>query len=54
VAIFVQLSTSIALYEVRFKMFSVIKFFFIPIAILFALSLFVVMIRLSKPLLVTP
>lgn len=47
-AIIAQLVTTLVLYEVKFKMFTVIKFFFLPIGALFALSLYVLAIKLSK------
>jgi hypothetical protein len=43
-----QLATSLVLYFVKFKMFSMIKFFFIPIALLFALSMCTVCVKLCK------
>ena len=36
------------MYQVKFKMFTVIKFFLLPMGFVFALSLFVLAIRLSK------
>jgi hypothetical protein len=47
-AIITQLVTTLVLYEVKFKMFTVIKFFFLPMGALFALSLYVLAIKLSK------
>jgi hypothetical protein len=47
-AIIAQLVTTLVLYEVKFKMFTVIKFFFLPMGALFALSLYVLAIKLSK------
>jgi hypothetical protein len=47
-AIVTQLTTTLVLYEVKFKMFTVIKFFFLPMGALFALSLYVLGIKLCK------
>jgi len=47
-AIALQLALTLVLYLVKFKMFTVIKFFFLPMGGLFFLSLYVLGIKLGK------
>ena len=48
ISVGVQFITTMVLYEVKFKMFTVIKFFFLPMAGLLALSLYVFALWISK------
>lgn len=50
ISVGVQFITTMVLYEVKFKMFTVIKFFFLPMAGLLALSLYVFALWISKSL----